>query len=77
MPFPPEDKSLAGLLNDFAVRLNLIERRINKSPPGTTVATTAPTSIPSRVGEVYIRTDTHKVYVATGTTAVSDWSLLN
>ena len=78
MPFPPEDKSFTGLLKDILVRLNLIERRLNRTAGVTvTSGTVAPVSPPSRVGEMYVRTDTGKVYIATGTAAVGDWTLMN
>ena len=78
MPFPPEDKSFIGLLKDIQTRLNLIERALRRGG-GVTVTSgaVAPVSPPSRVGEMYVRTDTNKVYIATGTTAVGDWTLMN
>lgn len=39
--------------------------------------TGAPTTTPTRIGNIYCRTDTGKVYISTGTSASSDWKLLN
>lgn len=40
---------------------------------GTIVPATTPTSL----GQVYIKTNTAKVYMSTGTSSSSDWTLLN
>lgn len=39
--------------------------------------TTIPTTIPKLIWDMYIKTDTKKVYIATGTTSSSDWTILN
>ena len=77
MPFPPEDKSFAGLLRDILDRLGLVERRL--AIRGDTVArgTAAPTAAPDRVGAVYVDTANKKVYIAVGTASAADWALVN
>jgi hypothetical protein len=49
------------------------------SGAGFSVATgtAAPSSTPTSVGQMYIDTNNAKVYVSTGTSSSSDWSLLN
>ncbi|OAB47067.1 hypothetical protein [Paenibacillus antarcticus] len=42
-----------------------------------TVGTTVPTSKPSYIGQQFINTTTKKVYIATGITAVTDWTAMN
>lgn len=37
----------------------------------------APSSTPDRVGDMYVDSTANKVYVATGTTNSSDWTVLN
>lgn len=39
--------------------------------------TTAPSSTPVAVGQMYVDTTAKKVYVSVGTTSSADWSLLN
>jgi hypothetical protein len=39
--------------------------------------TSAPASIPSALGQIYIDTSTSKVYLSTGTSSSNDWTLLN
>jgi len=45
--------------------------------PGVTKGTSAPTTTPVRVGDIYVDTANHKVYIADGTTDSSNWLLLN
>lgn len=42
-----------------------------------TSGTSAPGSTPAAVGQIYIKTDTKKVYISTGVSSSSDWTLLN
>lgn len=76
MPFPPEDKSFEGLLRDILVRLGLIEGRLARRSD-TSSSAAAPSWAPARLGQMHIRTDTHKVYIATGTATAADWTLVN
>lgn len=39
--------------------------------------TSAPSSTPSYLWQIYIKTDTAKVYISTGTTNSSDWTIIN
>ncbi len=39
--------------------------------------TITPDTVPARVGQLYVNTSTKKVYVASGTSATSDWTLVN
>lgn len=43
----------------------------------TVIGTAAPTTKPKYIGVIYCDTINGKVYISTGTTAVSDWKLLN
>lgn len=49
--------------------------------PGTTptilTGTAAPATTPVKIGDMYIDTTNVKVYVATGTSASTDWTVLN
>jgi hypothetical protein len=36
-----------------------------------------PTSIPGKVGNIYVDTVAKKIYCATGTSASTDWQILN
>ena len=45
--------------------------------PEISSGTSAPSSTPSKVGDIYIKTDTAKMYVATGTSSSSDWTIVN
>lgn len=42
-----------------------------------TSGTIAPNTTPSALGLIYIKTDTAKVYISTGTSSSSDWTLVN
>lgn len=42
-----------------------------------TTGTVPPTTIPAKVGLMYIDTDAAKVYISTGTTERTDWKALN
>lgn len=77
MPFPPEDKSFAGLLKDILVRLGLVERRLATGDSTVTSGVTNPSAVPLHLGAIYVRTDTKKVYIAAGTTSAADWVLVN
>lgn len=37
----------------------------------------APNTTPAKVGDMYVDTNAKKIYVATGTTNSSDWTILN
>lgn len=45
--------------------------------PGVTTGTDVPATTPIRVGDIYVDTTNHKVYVSDGTTNSSNWVVLN
>jgi hypothetical protein len=45
--------------------------------PNITSEAAAPTTTPKKIGDIFIRTDTAKVYISTGTSASTDWKILN
>ena len=45
--------------------------------PYITSGTGAPGTTPGKIGDMYIRTSNAKVYVATGTSSSTDWTILN
>jgi hypothetical protein len=45
--------------------------------PVISTGTSAPGTTPSKVGDIYVDTANAKVYVATGTSSSSDWTVLN
>lgn len=48
-----------------------------KRSPTISTGTAAPTTTPSKVGDMFVDTMNADVYVATGTTNSSDWTVLN
>lgn len=47
------------------------------SEPGVTTGTAAPSTTPVLVGDMFVDTANKKIYVATGTTSSTDWTILN
>ena len=45
--------------------------------PTISTGTSAPTTTPTKVGDQFVDTTNKKLYVATGTTADTDWTILN
>lgn len=45
--------------------------------PTITSGTSAPSTTPTKIGDIYVRTDTDKMYIATGTSSSSDWTIVN
>lgn len=45
--------------------------------PAISSGTDAPSSTPGKVGDIYVKTDTQKIYFATGTSSDSDWTIVN
>jgi hypothetical protein len=45
--------------------------------PLISTGTSAPSSTPSKVGDMYIDTSAQKLYIATGTSSSSDWTITN
>lgn len=43
----------------------------------TDTGTSSPSSTPTYVGQMYVNTNAKKIYIATGTTNSSDWTILN
>ena len=66
---------------DSLVRSHTHDGRETQSTSGKTPIITsgsgAPTSIPKKLGDIYVRTDTSKIYMATGVSASADWTILN
>jgi hypothetical protein len=42
-----------------------------------TSGTSTPATTPTALGQIYIKTDTSKVYISTGTSSSSDWTIVN
>ena len=47
------------------------------STPTISSGTAAPNTAPAKVGDIYVDTNADKVYIATGTAADTDWTVLN
>ena len=45
--------------------------------PTVTSGTATPGTPPVKIGDMYVNTSTKKIYVATGTASVTDWTILN
>lgn len=45
--------------------------------PNISSGTTAPSSTPAKIGNMYIDTSAKKLYIATGTSSSSDWTITN
>ena len=45
--------------------------------PRVSTGTAAPTTVPNNIGDIYVDTTNAKVYIAAGTSASSDWKILN
>jgi len=56
--------------------LNTLVGLVRRSPTIST-GIAAPTSIPNKIGNMYIDTVLSKVYVSTGIVSSSDWKILN
>lgn len=60
--------------------MSTFERRPQASPdlnPNIYSGVDAPSTIPSKIGDIFIDTVAAKVYVSTGTSSSDDWSILN
>lgn len=53
-----------------------IDRIANKLP-SVSYGTGVPTKTPQAIGDIYVKTVLTKVYVATGISSSSDWTLVN
>lgn len=47
------------------------------APPAILVGAGTPTTIPDRIGDIFISTTTGKVYLSTGTATSGSWAILN
>lgn len=45
--------------------------------PNISYGTSAPSSTPAKIGNIYINTSAKKLYIATGTSSSSDWTITN
>lgn len=63
------------LENRHGIDNPVIDLDINQST--VTSGIVAPASTPIKLGLIYIKTDTAKVYISTGVTSASDWTLVN
>jgi hypothetical protein len=73
-------EQLADLSENSLPVLNETLRKLSESArrsPTIYTGTAAPTTVPQKKGDIFLRTDTGKVYVATGTDTSADWKLLN
>lgn len=62
------------------IRMNVIAEtidEINDSMPIISSGTTAPSSTPTKVGDLYINTSGAKLYFAKGTSSSADWVIAN
>jgi len=62
------------------IRMNILAeniKQISDSMPLISSGTTAPSSTPEKVGDVYLDTTAKKIYFATGTTDENDWTIIN
>ncbi len=62
------------------VRMNVSAETIQDivdSLPAITSGTTAPSSTPTKIGDIYVNTSGSKVYIAKGTSSSADWLILN
>lgn len=50
---------------------------VGSLPQYATTGTAAPTSTPIKIGDMYIDTTNHKVYISDGTTSSTNWRILN
>lgn len=57
--------------------IQVLQRYIDQKVPEIYTDATAPTSTPRKVGDMFVDTSANKVYVATGTSSSSDWTILN
>lgn len=63
------------LENKHGIDNPVVDLNINRST--VTSGITTPASTPTELGLIYVKTDTAKVYIATGVSAASDWTLIN
>ena len=52
-------------------------RLVNATSPTISSGTSAPTTTPKKIGDIFVKTDTGKVYISAGTSSSSDWKILN
>lgn len=68
-----EVKVTAGTWRNWFSRLvDLLGRT-----PERSTGTAAPTTTPTKIGNIFVDTANAKVYVATGTASSSDWTVVN
>ena len=72
IPTPMVDEVLE---NKHGIDNPVVDLNINQST--VTSGITAPVSTPPALGLIYIKTDTAKVYISTGVSSASDWTLVN
>lgn len=48
-----------------------------KNLPNIRSGTSAPSTTPTQIGDIYVKTNTAKIYMATGTSSSADWTILN
>jgi hypothetical protein len=73
-------EQLADLSEDSLPVLNETLRQLKDSvdnAPRIYTGIVAPTNIPQKTGDIYINTVLHKIYVSDGTTASTNWRILN
>lgn len=65
-----KDTTITGTLNVSGVFTNA-------GTPTISSGTSAPSSTPTKVGDIYVDTTNLKLYFATGTSSSSDWTIAN
>lgn len=69
-----------GEPGDYFARSNRLRADINAillTVPTISNGSGAPSTVPFKVGDTYIDTQNAKVYIASGFTSSSDWTVLN
>lgn len=77
------DQDLSGLvtktttINGHSLSSNITVTATDTGAPTISSGTTAPSSIPAKIGDIYLNTTAKKYYRANGTSSNNDWILLN
>lgn len=67
---------LSNYVADVDLDLKNVFQRLRRTPDITT-GTAAPTTTPSRVGNIYVDTTNKKLYFAVGHSTSADWIIAN
>lgn len=69
-------QDVSGYIIDVDGDLKRVFQTLRKMPNITT-GTAAPTTTPSRIGNMYVDTTNKKIYFATGHASSADWTITN